>query len=50
MKIDEKLVKKIAKAWKDSQYGYRVTVMEKKRELSDLLEKLYIQIYGEIDE
>ena len=50
MKIDEKLIKKIAKTWKDSQYGYRIEVMEKKRELSDLLEKLYIQIYGEDDE
>ena len=50
MKIDEKLVKKICKTWKDSQYGYRVTVMEKQQELSGLLEKLYIQIYGEIDE
>ena len=50
MKIDEKLIKKICKAWKGSQYGYRITVMEKKQELSDLLEKLYIQIYGEIDE
>ena len=46
MKIDEKLVKKIAKAWKGSQYGYRITVMEKQQELSGLLEKLYIQIYG----
>ena len=46
MKIDEKLIKKICKTWKDSQYGYRITVMEKKQELSDLLEKLYIQIYG----
>mgnify|MGYP003328032829 CR=1 FL=1 len=42
MKIDEKLVKKICKTWKDSQYGYRVTVMEKKQELDGLLEKLYI--------
>ena len=47
MKIDEKLVKKIAKTWKGSQYGYRITVMEKKQELDGLLEKLYIQIYGE---
>ena len=50
MKIDEKLIKKICKTWKGSQYGYRLVVEEKKRELSDLLEKLYIQIYGEIDE
>ena len=50
MKIDEKLIKKICKTWKDGRYGYRVTVAEKKQELSDLLEKLYIQIYGEIDE
>ena len=47
MKIDEKLVKKIAKTWMGSQYGYRLEVEEKKRELSDLLEKLYTQIYGE---
>ena len=47
MKINEKLIKKICKTWKDGQYGYRTTVMEKKQELSDLLEKLYIQIYGE---
>ena len=47
MKIDEKLIKKIAKTWKDSYLGHRVTVAEKKQELSDLLEKLYIQIYGE---
>ena len=50
MKIDEKLIKKICKTWKDGQYGHRLEVMEKKQELSDLLEKLYIQIYGEIDE
>ena len=50
MKIDEKLIKKICKTWKDSQYGHIKIVQEKKQELSDLLEKLYIQIYGEIDE
>ena len=47
MKIDEKLIKKICKTWKDSQYGNISIVQEKIQELSDLLEKLYIQIYGE---
>jgi hypothetical protein len=47
MKIDEKLIKKICKTWKGSQYGYRLDVEKSKQELSDLLEKLYIQIYGE---
>ena len=50
MKIDEKLIKKICKTWKDSQYGHIKIVQEKKQELSDLLEKLYIQIYGEIND
>ena len=50
MKIDEKFIKKIAKTWKGSQYGYRLDVEKKKRELSDLLEKLYIEIYGEYDD
>ena len=50
MKLDEKLIKKIAKTWKDSQYGYRLEVMEKKQELDGLLEKLYTSIYGEVEE
>ena len=50
MKIDEKLIKKIAKTWMGSQYGYRLEVEKKKQELSVLLEKLYISIYGEVEE
>jgi hypothetical protein len=44
MEIDEKFIKKIARTWKESQYGHYKVCQEKSYELSELLEELYKKV------
>ena len=50
MKVDKIFLIKLAKTWKESNYGHYKKCQEKKFELSDLLEELYEKVIGKYDE